>query len=287
MLIPPQPAASRLSLEQVTLLCVDTRTPELALYAMRRSMRDIAFGRCILISTSEARAFDLNGIDLIEIEPLRNIEDYSRYILQSLGPHLQTSHALIVQWDGFVRDAKMWSDDFLRFDYIGAPWTSGPLTGLVGNGGFSLRSRKLLQALASGNYEAHNPEDICIAVTHRTSLEKKHQIAFADLHTAQRFACERGTWQPAFGFHAMFNLPHVLTADELARFAETVPAHLTASSDARHLIRNLVRRGQTAPAQMLLDKRTAYLGWSVDTVRQNLQVTWARLLGLTPWSRRA
>lgn len=254
---------------------------------MRQSMRDIAFGRCVLVSTSEARGFDLNGIDLIEINPLRCIDDYSRYILKSLGAHLQTSHALIVQWDGFVRDAKMWSHDFLRFDYIGAPWISGPLAGLVGNGGFSLRSRKLLNALAKDTYEAHNPEDVCIAVTHRDSLEEKHQIVFADLHTAQRFACERGAWQPAFGFHAMFNLPHVLTEDELERFAETLPNYLTASNDARHLIRNLVRRGQTAPAQVLLDKRTAYLGRSIDTMRQSLQITWARLLSRTPWSQRA
>lgn len=287
MLTPPQPATSRLRLEQVTLFCVDTRTPELALYAMRQSMRDIAFERCVLVSTSEARAFDLAGIDLIEIKPLKSIDDYSRYILKSLGAHLQTSHALIVQWDGFVRDAKMWSHDFLRFDYIGAPWTSGPMAGLVGNGGFTLRSRKLLNALAEDTYEAHNPEDVCIAVTHRANLEKMHQIVFADLHTAQRFACERGTWQPAFGFHAMFNLHHVLKEDELERFVETLPADLTTSNDARHLIRSLMQQGLTGPARLLLEKRTAHLGWSIDAVRQNLQMTWTRLLSLTPWKRRA
>ncbi|KAF4746198.1 hypothetical protein FOZ62_025133, partial [Perkinsus olseni] len=35
-------------------------------------------------------------------------------------------------------------DDFLEYDYIGAPWKHRPLGLSVGNGGFSLRSRSLL-----------------------------------------------------------------------------------------------------------------------------------------------
>lgn len=277
MLTPPEPATSRLNLAQVTLCCVDTRTPELALYAMRSSMRDIEFGRCLLLSTPEARQFDLAGIDLVEIEPLRNISDYSHYMIKALSAHIQTSHALIVQWDGFVRDATLWSNDFLNFDYIGAPWASGHLAGHVGNGGFTLRSRKLLRALTSEAYDAHNPEDVCIAVTHRAMLERDDKIVFADLQTAQRFAWERGVWRPSFGFHAMFNFPHVLRQDELLNFADAIPADLTTSNDARHLIRDLIRQGQTDVAQVLLHKRTASLGWSFDAVRQHLQMMTTRI----------
>lgn len=277
MLKPPLPAGARTTLAQVTLCCVDTRSPELALYAMRRCMQHLAFARCVLVSSAQARDLDLDGIELVEIAPLRSIGAYSEFVIKRLADHVQTSHVLLIQWDGFVRDARMWSDDFLNFDYIGAPWTSGALANQVGNGGFTLRSRKLLKALQSVEYEAHNPEDVCIAVTHRTRLELEHHIRFADAQTARRFACERGPWQPAFGFHAVFNLPHVLSRAELAQFAEALPVHLTASSDARHLIRDLIRQGELESAETLLRKRTQHLGWHADAWRQRLQLAWARL----------
>ncbi|MBU0915049.1 MAG: hypothetical protein KKD97_01705 [Gammaproteobacteria bacterium] len=277
MLKPPLPANARTNLAQVTLCCIDTRSPELALYAMRRCMQHLAFARCVLISSAQARHLDLGGIDLVEIEPLKAIDDYSKFVIKRLADHVQTSHVLLIQWDGFVRDAQMWSDDFLDFDYIGAPWTSGALADQVGNGGFTLRSRQLLQALQSDEYAAHNPEDVCIAVTHRAGLEREHHIRFADTQTARRFACERGPWRPAFGFHAVFNLPHVLSSDELVQFSAALPAHLAASSDARHLIRDLIRQGEFAAAQTLLKKRTQHLGWHADAWRQRLQLAWARL----------
>jgi hypothetical protein len=277
MLKPPLPADARTALAQVTLCCIDTRSPELALYAMRRCMQHLSFARCVLISSTQARHLDLDGIDLVEIAPLKSIDDYSEFVIKRLADQVQTSHVLLIQWDGFVRDARMWSDDFLKFDYIGAPWTSGALANQVGNGGFTLRSRELLQALQSNDYAAHNPEDVCIAVTHRARLEREHHIRFADAQTARRFSCERGPWRPAFGFHAVFNLPHVLSSTEMAQFSAALPAHLTASSDARHLIRDLIRQGDFESAQTLLRKRTQHLGWHADAWRQRLQLAWARL----------
>ena len=98
---------------QVTLCCVDTRAPELALYAMRRSMRHMAFKRCVLISSSAARHLDLQGIELIEIDALTSIDDYSQFVIKQLGRYIDSSHVLLIQWDGFVNDPTMWSDDFL------------------------------------------------------------------------------------------------------------------------------------------------------------------------------
>ncbi len=282
MLSAPFPAAHRRDLRQVTLCCVDTRTPELALYAMRRCMAHLAFARCVLISTDAARALDLDGIELVTIAPLRSIDDYSQYVLKGMAPLLDTSHMLLIQWDGFVRDAQLWTDDFLAFDYIGAPWVSGELAGQVGNGGFTLRSRKLLQALQSEHLEAHNPEDLCLAITHRETLQRDFGIRFADLPTAQRFACERGPWRPAFGFHAMFNLPNVLTAAEMHAFIQALPSELAGSPDARHLIKRLIQTGQPDTALALLRKRCACLGFSGDAMRLHLQITWQRLRASRP-----
>lgn len=277
MLKHPQPSEAPTALPHVTLCCIDTRTPELALYAMRRCMQHLTFARCVLISSKQSKHLDVHGIDLVEIAPLRSIDEYSNFVIKCLADYVQTSHVLLIQWDGFVCDPQMWTDDFMDFDYIGAPWVSGTLANQVGNGGFTLRSRKLLKALQSDDYLAHNPEDVCIAVTHRERLEREHGIRFADVETASRFACERGPWRPAFGFHAVFNLPHVLSNAELAQFVAAMSIELTASKDVRHLIRDLIRQRKFEPAQTLLRKRTMHLGWHVDAVRQRLQLAWAKL----------
>lgn len=276
MLTMPQQASQRRALPQVTLCCVDTRTPELALYAMRRSMQALDFGHCVLLSTAAARSLPLQGIELIEIPPIASIDAYSRLVLKELHPLVRTSHILLIQWDGFVRDAKLWSDDFLAWDYIGAPWVCGDLAGQVGNGGFSLRSRRLMHALQSDGFPAHNPEDVCLAVTHKQALSQQG-IRIADLPTAQRFACERGPWREAFGFHAMFNLPHVLPPDELRRFVEALPTGMCGSPDARHLLKNLIREGQLDAAQVLLDQRVRLRGQHIDAWRMQCRLAWRRL----------
>ena len=64
-----------------------------------------------------------------------------------LYKHINTDFCLVVQYDGKVSDPDLWNDDFLNYDYIGAAWTDG----YVGNGGFTLRSKKLYDALVDMN----------------------------------------------------------------------------------------------------------------------------------------
>jgi hypothetical protein len=76
---------------------------------------------------------------------------------------------LVAQWDGFVWQHRMWDPAFLDYDYIGAPWPAHLTRGeqhrnhRVGNGGFSLRSRKLQQFLAEDpRVEVTDNEDVVI-----------------------------------------------------------------------------------------------------------------------------
>ena len=77
----------------------------------------------------------------------------------------------------------------------------------VGNGGFSLRSRTLLEALQDPQIVASHPEDTAICRTHREYLEREHGIAFAPATVADQFSFEhvepRG---PSFGFHGQINI---------------------------------------------------------------------------------
>src|SRR4051812_46107700 len=125
--------------------------------------------------------------------------------------------AQVVQWDGYVINEDAWTGEFLQYDYIGARWWFRPEGSNVGNGGFSLRSRKLMTALADPAFEAEHPEDLAIGVRFRPALEKRFDIRFAPSLLADRYAFEGET--PAggqFGFHRMFNLPYFTGQADLA-----------------------------------------------------------------------
>jgi Protein of unknown function (DUF5672) len=264
---------SRLQLPEVTMCCVDTRSPALALMAMRASMAHCDFGRCILFSDRTAQSLDLQGIDLVEIEALKNIDEYSRFIFKSVAQHIQTSHVLVMQWDGFVIAPELWNPSFLNFDYIGAPWTQGDLRGLVGNGGFSLRSRKLLQALQDDHFEIRRPEDLSICIDHRQILETTHHCVFADTSTAAAFSHERGPWQAAFGFHGAFNFPEFMNPDELRQWIQQIPDAMTRSPDMRHFIKKLLNHSDTDNAMALLNKRArrADFHWSDFSLKARIR----------------
>lgn len=193
-----------LQLPSITLCAVDCVAPSLAARAMDRCLDHCVFGDAILLSDRPA---DTHA-RWIQIEPLRSIDAYNRFLLQDLANHVQTDHVLIVQWDGFITDANAWQDRFLDYDYIGARWPWHPTGSDVGNGGFSLRSRRLLEACTSPGFQRiPGPEDDLICRHNRPYLEKFHGIRFAPAEVADRFAYERNEPQaPTFGFHGLFNL---------------------------------------------------------------------------------
>jgi hypothetical protein len=151
------------------------------------------------------------------------IVDYA-YITVKLVPHIiQEEYNLIIHADGFAVNKEAWTDEFFEYDYVGAPWQNG----LVGNGGFCLRSRKLYDALLqidakykttefshiidnpdyhvieNGIYKV--PEDNIICKIYKSELETKYGIKFAPTHIANRFSVEHNynhEWVGrSLGFH--------------------------------------------------------------------------------------
>lgn len=248
-----------LNLPQVTLCCVDTRLPQMALDAMKICMSRAQFGDALLFTRPQHGLQDVPpGIKVIEVDTIRSIEAYSHFLLKEMGPYIHTSHMLIVQWDGYVIDPGMWRDDFLSVDYIGAVWPQYNDAHRVGNGGFSLRSRKLLDALAHDEIVPHHPEDTCIARTYRTLLEQRWGIRFADEAMAHQFAVERERQCPStFGFHGLSNLADVLSDQELRDFVQRAPTELFTAVEARGFIKRLVQRRLKEAARIALNKRTS------------------------------
>lgn len=264
-----------LNLPQVTLCCVDTRLPQMALDAMKTCMAKVQFGDALFFTCPNHGLTDVPpGIRVIELNSINSIEAYSHFLLKSMGPYLQTSHMLIVQWDGYVLDPSMWSDDFLKVDYIGAVWPQYKDEHRVGNGGFSLRSRKLLDALTNDAIVAQHPEDVCIARTYRTLLEQRWGIRFADEAMAHQFAFERDRQTPSsFGFHGMSNMAAILSEHELCRLFKSAPPMLFGSVEARGFIKNLIGRNMKFFAKTALQRRKGIKNIDIADVR-----LWVRVL---------
>lgn len=223
------------SLQEVTVCAADCLAPQLAARALRESAAACDFGDAILF-TDEPVAD--GAFRTVSIDKLASMDDYSRFMLRSLAAHVSTAHVLVIQWDGYVVDPDAWTPEFLQFDYIGAPWHWYKDGRTVGNGGFSLRSLRLLETMASDRFplEPGMPEDHVVCRTHRAALEALG-LRFAPEALANRFSYERALpAQPTFGFHGVFNLWRHVEDREMASLAARLPDKVARSFETVELL---------------------------------------------------
>ena len=247
---------TRLALPQVTLVAIDTRAPLLAAQALLRSMAGIDFARALLFTHEWSPMRPLPGIELVDCGPIGSGAECSHFVLRKLPAHIRSSHVLVTQWDGFVIDPAAWTHEFLDYDYVGAPWHDQPAALAVGNGGFSLRSSRLLAAGLDPRIADEHPEDAALCRTYRRLIEQEHGVRFAPLALARRFAYEnRVTAQPTFGFHGPYNLPRVLDEPTLATWLDNLPDAFFRGRDARRLARSLLARRMPSLASWVVNRR--------------------------------
>jgi hypothetical protein len=193
------------NLPDVTICAIDTINPLLAARALDISLSQCRFGDAVLITHEVVPTC----ARLVQIDRLRSLEAYSVFMVKQLAKHISTPWVLIVQWDGYVLDASQWTDAFRQYDYIGARWPASKDGENVGNGGFSLRSAKLLKALSDDRFPVgpESIEDTLICATWRSALETDHGIRFAPADIADRFSYEYAVPRRlTFGFHGIFNM---------------------------------------------------------------------------------
>ena len=205
------PERQRVPLGDVTLCAIDCLDPALAIRSLRRSMRGCSFGATRLLTS---RSCHYDDVETVAIPPITSKECYSGFVMKDLARYVDTAFALVTQWDGYVVNPANWSHEFSQYDYIGATWDEELLhskgeapTYKVGNGGFSLRSKRLLTAGGDPRLAQIHPEDTQLCRRYRPILEAEYGIRYADAAIADRFSFEanlQGT--TPFGFHGAYNI---------------------------------------------------------------------------------
>lgn len=158
------------ALRHVTLVSV-TGLPDArgAALALRVSLDQLPGTQAVLCSPVAPPGLDPR-IRHMPLAPM-HYHEYSWFMLFALWRVIPTEFALVVQDDGWVLDGNLWQDDWLQYDFIGAPihlahvlapdgerwlrgfeWTRdygqpGYRVHVVQNGGFSLRSQRMMRAL--------------------------------------------------------------------------------------------------------------------------------------------
>jgi hypothetical protein len=191
--------------QHITVVTVDTKFHPLTKRALERTI-DLVTPRDVIVLSDQSGW--PSGATHIEIAPFYDVDTYNETILKSILSKIKTTHCMIVQYDGFPLERHLWENRFLDYDYIGAPWPHFDFH-RVGNGGFSLRSRRLMEAAAAmSEFRApREPEDVFICRSIRPLLESKYALRFSPEDVALRFSFESpGHPKRAFGFHGVLNL---------------------------------------------------------------------------------
>lgn len=193
-----------LELPMITLCCLTNRDFEGHKKALDKSCEGINFG----------------GVKLIWDEKITSIDEWNRKIIYELWNYVDTEFALLIHADGYVINPLLWRDDFLDYDYVGAPWPlpqdeysyrteQGELV-RVGNS-VSLRSRHILRlpselGLEWKSYYGNTNEDGFLCV-HQRKVLMGRGIKFAPLEVAVHFSKEHEIEEnkgiSTFAFHTV------------------------------------------------------------------------------------
>lgn len=208
-----------INLTNVTLVTVTSVNVERAIKALKYSTKGINFGEVLLITDKHIIE---ENIRVEKIEPL-DYDGYSKFIVYDLHKYIKTDYALIIQDDGFVINPNQWNDNFLNYDYLGAPWPlphddityRDSFNNLirVGNGGFSLRSKKILSLATELELEwksyfgCYNEDGFFTC--HNRHIYEENGCVFAPLDVAKYFSHEihipENDGIIPFGFHGKHN----------------------------------------------------------------------------------
>ena len=195
-----------IELPSVTLVCIDTKNRLESLSVMKKMSRLIKFGKSLYFTNGVPKQDDVEIIEIPDIKGIRGPGSYSHFCVKELGKYITTDFCLVVQHDGFILNPEVWTNEFLQYDYVSAAWPDGYYVNRVGNGGFSLRSKKFLDACLDifKDEDIMENEDLLICV-HRYHDFRARGLKYAPVDLAVKFSIEdiipEIKTMHSFGFH--------------------------------------------------------------------------------------
>jgi len=207
-----------INLSNISLVCMSSVDLQGSIDALLKSSENIKFGEIILITHQKPDNLP-SKIEYKFIDKINSIDEYSYNIIYKLENFFNKKYVLIIQSDGYVVNPESWKEEFLNYDYLGAPFRLpnddysyrdiNKNLVRVGNGGFSLRSKKLVElpnkiGLEWKPFHGFYNEDgfICSMYRH---LYIENGCTFAPLEIASLFSHEYDIPETnniiPFGFH--------------------------------------------------------------------------------------
>lgn len=196
-----------IELPTVTLVCADGVNAQRAEKVLDRCKSFCNFGAIKLLTHLQT-----DYQHRVEIMNLDSLIKYSIFILKELYKYINTEHLLIVQRDGYILNPHTWNPDWLNYDYISPVFND---LNIVGAGGFSLRTNKLMKRVSeklpdwdgieTEKYQRNLGyyEDGVISIAMRKDLESEG-YKFAPLEQGAMFSAggNPNFYYPyPFGFH--------------------------------------------------------------------------------------
>lgn len=183
----------------VTLLCVNGVRPDIGVKALRYSSREFNFAKKLILSHIEPNNLGDDVEFKKTVELTHNLT--SLMTLKGINEVVDTEFCLCIHDDGFIINPHLWTDEFLEYDYIGAPWPGKE----VGNGGFCWKSKKFIELCQNIPWNGEH-DDWLVSVTHKNYFEE-NGCKYAPFDLARRFSLESKIagyeydLNNCFGFH--------------------------------------------------------------------------------------
>lgn len=173
----------------------------------KQTSKNINFGEKIIYSCQEP-SIDPGEFNVVMIDevPYKN---FNNYVLENFCHMFDTEYMINFHYDGFIQNYKAWTNDFFRYDYIGAIINWGNKK-ICGNGGFSLRSKGICSEICGlyKKYGNRNSEDVFISHTCKSELMLKG-FKFAPLAVCSSFSTEHYVYSEPSDYYESFGMHEI------------------------------------------------------------------------------
>lgn len=130
----------KLQLPTVTCMIIDCLDVDRAIKVLEHCKSMCDFGDVKLLTS-----LPTDYSHAVKIMPLQSLIAYSVFMLTRVHEYIDTPNVLIVQRDGWILNLQSFDPAWLELDYIGPLFVQYDK---VGSGGFSLRSKKIMQEVS-------------------------------------------------------------------------------------------------------------------------------------------